>query len=147
MTLRAIWLTGFLALLCTACAREDAASYSPDGDQRHSISLLRETYPWSDAWTLKLVTTHSPECLRRHALKDAALKKFQVEVYKPQDNVFILHQGEHWYVTEMGKCQLQEFKDPPPFPGEPVGSFVERKKSLVFIDEAGKATEPVRIVR
>ncbi len=134
-------------LLTTACAREDAASYSPDDDQRHSISLLRESYPWSDAWTLKLVTTHSPECLRRHALEDAGFKKFEMEVFKPQDKVFILHQGKNWYVTEMGQCRLQKFDDPPPFPGEAVGSFVERKGTLVFVDEAGKASKPIRIVR
>ena len=135
------------ALLLSACAREEAASYLVGGDQRHSLSLLRETYPWSSGWDMKLVTTNSPNCLRRHPLKEADDTDFKVELFRPEEGVFILRQADNWYVTEMGKCQLQQFKAPPPVPGERIGQFVEKDGALAFVDAAGKAAPPVSIVR
>ncbi|MBP9219292.1 MAG: hypothetical protein KBD39_04155 [Sterolibacterium sp.] len=136
-----------LAVLVTGCAREDAASYNIDGDQNLGISLLRETYPWRDGWDMKLVTTHVPECLRRHALKPAPLKPFIVELFQPEKQVFILRQGSNWYVTELGQCRLQPFDTPPPAPGLRLGAFVEKNGALVFVDEAGKAGSSIRINR
>jgi len=129
-----------LALLLSACAREDMASYVIGGDQHHSLSLLRETYPWSSGWDMKLVTTNAPNCLRRHALKEAGEADFKVELFRPEDGVFILHQDGNWYVTEMQKCQLQQYKSPPPAPGELVGSFEEKDGALVFIDASAATT-------
>lgn len=135
------------ALLLAGCARQEVASYSISGDQNHSLSLLRETYPWSSGWEMKLVTTNSPACLRRHALKEAPEADFKVELYRPEPDVFILHQGDNWYVTEMAKCQLQQFKTKPPVPGERIGEFIEQKGELTFVDASGKAAPPVPIVR
>lgn len=135
------------ALLLGGCARQEAASYTIGDDQNHSLSLLRETYPWSSGWDMKLVTTNSPNCLRRHALLEAPEADFKVELYRPEEGVFILRQGDNWYVTEMGRCQLQQFKTPPPAPGEHIGEFVERKGVLTFVDPSGRAAPPVSIVR
>lgn len=147
MSRKPILLVCAAALLLGGCAREEAASYTIEGDQRHSLSLLRETYPWSSGWDMKLVTTNAPKCLRRHALKEAPEADFKVELFRPENGVFILRQGDNWYVTEMGKCQLQQFKTPPPAPGERIGAFVEKNGELAFVDPSGKAAPPVPIVR
>ncbi len=135
------------ALLLSACAREEAASYTIDGDQNHSLSLLREIYPWSSGWEVKLVTTNSPACLRRHPLLETPETDFRVELFRPEEGVFILRQGDNWYVTEMGQCRFQQFKAPPPAPGGRMGEFVERKGKLVFVDASGNVAKPVPIVR
>ena len=100
---------------------------------------MRTTYPWKETWEVQLITAHMPRCQRRYDLKEAPEAKFQIELYQPQPGVFILNQGKHWYVTEMGKCQFQKFDTPPPVPGRLLGQFVDKNEQLAFVDTDGKA--------
>lgn len=130
-----------LTVLLSACVRQDAAFYSLDGDNRNSLSILRESYMWSKTWTVKLVTSNGTQCVRRHQLDDVPLAGFQITLYQPEAGVFILSQGDNWYVTTMQECRFQKFTDAPPEPGEIIGGFVERKKELTFLtaEEAARA--------
>jgi hypothetical protein len=133
------------ALLLSACAREEAASFTIDGDPNHSLSLMRETYPWRKVWEVRLVTTHKPDCLRRHSLQRANKDAFKVELYRPEAGVFILNQDGRWYVTETRQCRLQAFEETPPAPGERLGEFAEKDGVLVFIDATGRAADPITL--
>ncbi len=135
------------ALLLGGCARQGAAFYMIGGDNRHSLSLMREAYPWSSGWEVKLVTANGPRCQRRHELKDVPEEDFKVDPYEPEPEAFILNQGTNWYVTEMGKCGFQQFQVPPPAPGKLIGQFVEKNAQLVFVDASGKATPETSITR
>lgn len=126
-------------LLLAACARQDAAFYSIDGDNRNSLSILREIYPWSSGWTVKLVTSNGSQCQRRHALQDVPEANFRIELYQPAGGVFILHQGENWYVTAMAECRFQQFTEAPPAPGNLLGEFTEREEQFAFVAGAASA--------
>lgn len=116
----------------TACARQDAASYLYAEDNRHSLSLLRETWPWSDTWTVKLVTANGEVCQRRHELRPVPVASFRIALYQPAADAFILQQGSNWYVTGLAECGLQRFEEPPPYPGILLGYFVEQDEKLKF---------------
>ena len=121
-----------LALL--AGCKADSASYQIGGSRDHALTLLRtKPYPWSKAWELEAVVSNSPVCLRRHRLKDAPEADPEVAVHAPELGAFILRQGKRWYVAEMGTCGLQEFKTPPPEPGELIGSFRTKDGALRFV--------------
>ncbi|SMB22360.1 conserved exported protein of unknown function [Sterolibacterium denitrificans] len=119
--------------LLAACARQDAAFYSIDGDNRNSLSILREIYPWSSGWTVKLVTSNGSQCQRRHALQDVPEENFRIELYQPAGGVFILHQDKNWYVAAMADCRFQQFSEAPPAPGNLLGEFAEREKQFTFV--------------
>ncbi|MBV2235023.1 MAG: hypothetical protein KUL75_05685 [Sterolibacterium sp.] len=129
----AVLLLCLTSLLLSACVRQDAAFYSLDGDNRNSLSILRESYLWSSAWTIKLVTSNGSQCQRRYALADAPLENFRIRLYRPQAGVFILNQDDNWYVTTMQECRFQQFADAPPAPGELIGEFIEQQEQLAFI--------------
>lgn len=128
-------------LLLAACARQDAAFYSIDGDNRNSLSILREIYPWSSGWTVKLVTSNGSQCQRRHALQDVPETDFRIELYQPENGVFILHQDKNWYVTTLAECRFQQFAEAPPVPGDLLGAFTERPEQFLFV-AAGAADDP-----
>ncbi len=145
---RTLVLCGCLtSLLLTACVREEAASYLINDDNRHSLSIFRTAYPWSSTWEVKLVTTHTPQCQRRHTLLEVPESRFRIDVYQPAPDVFILHQGKRWYVTEMGKCGFQQFEVPPPSPGDLMGQFTEKDEQLAFVDAAGKVSITAPLTR
>jgi hypothetical protein len=121
------------ACLLSACGSADSTSYLIDGTADHALSLFRDKpFFWSDSWNLELVVTSQPDCQRRHVLKRGADGNFKMLVYRTQDGAFILKQGKRWYVTEIRKCQLQQFPEPPPEPGELVGQFEAKGVPLRF---------------
>jgi hypothetical protein len=122
------------AALLAGCGSSDSASYLIDGTGAHALTLIRDrSYAWSDAWNLVLVVVNDPECQRRHELKPGGGNdNFKVEVYRAGAGAYILRQGKRWYVTDTAKCQLQQFKEPPPEPGELIGTFVTRGEPLHF---------------
>lgn len=128
-------LSLLLAILTlAACGREDAASYLIDGSSRHSFSLMRDKpFFWSGGWDVTLVVTQVPECLRKHKLAHASDDNFKAEFYRTFDGAYILRQDNNWFVTETQKCQLQQFKTPPPEPGELLGTFQEKDGVLQFV--------------
>ena len=128
------------ALALSACGREDSASHMVEGP-KHSLSLLRDKpYFWSSGWDLVLVTTNLPDCMRRNKLDHAADTDFKVELYRTFDGAYILRHENNWYVTEMQKCALQQFKTPPPVPGDLLGSFEEKDERLQFVNAPPAAT-------
>lgn len=129
-------------LSLSACVRQDAAFYSPDGDNRNSLSILRESYLWSKAWKVNLVTSNGTQCVRRNALDEVPLDGFQISLYQPEPGVFILNQGNNWYVTTMKDCRFQKFTDAPPAPGDLLGEFVEQKEQFEFVAAAASKAAP-----
>jgi len=118
-----IALAGF-ALLLTGCRNETASFIAGDSDRAITLEL-NKPYPWSD-WDLELIVRNHPDCQRRHPLKGTADESPKVELYTPEPYVFIVRQNKRWYVTDSRTCQFQAFKEPPPVPGDLVGTFQEK---------------------
>lgn len=121
------------ASLLSGCGSSDSAAMLIDGP-KHSLTLIREkAYLWSDSWDLAMVVMRDPECTRRHHLKPAPDTSFKMEVYRPVDGGWILKQGKRWYIADTASCQLQQYKEPPPEPGNLVGAFQEKDGTLAFV--------------
>lgn len=118
-------------LLLAGCAKEPAAFLIEGGN--HSLTVERnKPYFWSDGWDVDLIVTRYPECQRRHPLKKAGDRKFRIDLYRAQPGVFILNQGNRWYVAETRDCRMQQYEEEPPEPGDYVGSFREKSGAFVF---------------
>jgi hypothetical protein len=131
------------ALLLGGCGSNDSASYLVDGTADRALSLFRDkAFPWSSSWNLQLVVTAQPDCQRRHTLKRAADGRFSVSVYRTPDGAYILNQGKRWYVTELRNCQLQQYEEPPPAPGDLVGAFEQHGGELGFVAAAAAVPSP-----
>lgn len=127
-------LISLLALAVLSGCKGDTASYRIGDSRDHALTLIRnKPYPWSKAWELEVVVSNAPVCLRRHRLKDAPEADPELALHVPELGAFILRQGKRWYVAEMGACDLQEFKTPPPEPGELIGSFKTKDGAFRFI--------------
>jgi len=128
-----------LAALLTqlsGCGSSDAASYQISGAS-HSLSLLREKQlAWDSEWSVALVTTNNPECMRRNKLQPAPDGEFKADLYRSLEGNYILKQGNNWYVTETQKCRLQQFKEAPREPGNLLGSFEIKDDMLQFVPAA-----------
>ena len=119
-------------LMLAGCGSQQAA-YEIDGDNKHALSITRtQDYPGSD-WKNYLVVSRFPECQRRYRLGDTG-DNYKVDVYRVQPGVFILNQSKRWYVTETQACRWQQYAEPPPEPGELIGSFQTKADELVWID-------------
>jgi len=128
-------------LLLTACGSSDSASYLIDGPS-HSLTLVRnQTFAWSDDRELELVTTNTPDCMRRHRLKAAPDAGFKLEVFRAIEGGIILKQGSNWYIADIQKCLLQQYSVPPVEPGDALGAFTIKDQRLVFV-AAAKAPAP-----
>lgn len=126
-------------VLSSGCGNADSASYQIQG-ATHSLSLLRsKQFAWNKDWELALVTTHNPECMRRHKLQPTPDTAFKAELFRSLEGNYILKQGNNWYVTETQKCQLQQFKVPPREPGDLLGTFDEKDGILQFVASAKAA--------
>ena len=120
-------------LLLAGCGSTDSASYQISGAQ-HSLSLIRnKQFAWDKGWEVSLVSAHNPECMRRHKLQPAPEGEFKAELFRSLEGNYILQQGNNWYVTETQKCQLQQFKQAPREPGDPIGTFNEKEGLLQFV--------------
>ena len=120
-----------LALLLAGCGDNQFAFLDNGGGQ--SLSVVREQKYILGPWTSTLVSAATPRCQKRHALEGMAEGDFLLKVYRPEQGVFILNAGPRWFVTELQNCEFQMYRTPPPFPGEAVGRFEVRNKSLEFI--------------
>lgn len=135
------------ALTLSACGHEDSASYLIDGP-KHSLSMLRDKpFLWSSGWNLSLVTTRLPDCMRRNKLDHAEDADFKAELYRTFDGAYILRHENNWFVTETQKCQLQQYKSPPPVPGNLLGSFEEKDGRLQFVSASEAASAARRSTR
>ena len=125
----------FATLILAGCGSQQGA-YQIDGNN-HALSVTRtQDYPGSD-WTNYLVVSRYPDCQRRYRLKDTG-DNFKLDIYRVKPGVFILNQSKRWYVTETQACQWQQFPEPPPEPGELIGTLQTKADELVWIDKQEK---------
>jgi len=133
------------AVLFLAGCESDTASYLISSKE-HCLTLVRDKpYPWSREWQLALVTSRMPDCMRRHKLNPVPIdgSAFKLDLFRAYEGGYILRQGMNYYVTETGKCQLQQFKAPPAELGEALGAFEVKEKKLRFV--AASAASPALI--
>jgi len=135
------WLVSLAAALLAGCSAEPASMLVAGSEVAITIERVQPNF-WSEGWELSLITRRNPECQRRHHLKPTTANGLKVEVYGPEPGVFILRQGKRWYVTELRTCGFQAFKEPPPEPGELLGTFREKGGVFKFVPaDAGKKEE------
>lgn len=135
-------------LILAGCGTGDSTSFMVDGNNEHALSLFRDKqWLWSD-WEVSLVVSHLPDCQRRYPLKGVSKDVvFKMELYESLEGGYILHQGKRWYVAETGKCQLQQFPEPPKEPGDLVGVFTDKGTGEIYFKEdedAARAREAQR---
>ena len=133
-------ISALAAALLAGCGSGDTASMLIEGPN-HALTVVRDkAFAWSD-WEVSMVVARQQECMRRHKLRPVGEGAFKVEVFRT-DTAFILRQGKNWYVTETQKCDLQQFKTPPPEPGELLGAFQVRDGGLKFVENPKAKTAP-----
>ena len=118
-------------LLLGACGDTQHAAYLISGGQ-HSITLTRgQDFIGSD-WTTELVVARFPDCQRRYTLTGFSGDKIKMDVYRTEPGVFILNSGKRWFVTETKTCRFEQVKEPPPAPGDLIGSFQIKDGTLEY---------------
>ncbi|WIM05386.1 MAG: hypothetical protein OHM77_11960 [Candidatus Nitricoxidivorans perseverans] len=137
-------LLPFTVMLLAACSKEPAAYMISGSEIAITVERIRP-YFWSSGWDMDLIARQHPNCQRRHHLKPTSGDKVKVDVFSPERGVFILRQGKRWYVTDLRTCGFDTFKEPPPEPGELIGTFREKDGTFQFVenkDRAAKAETP-----
>jgi hypothetical protein len=120
------------ALLLAACSAEPAAYLISGADVSLTLERIRPNF-WTKKWDLSLVVRRNPDCQRRYALKPTG-GSVKVDVFTPQPGVYILRQNNRWYVTELKSCAFEAYQEPPPAPGDLVGSFEEKGGVFTFVE-------------
>ncbi|MDP2811092.1 MAG: hypothetical protein Q8O34_13170 [Rhodocyclaceae bacterium] len=123
------------ALLLAGCGSE-MASYLIAGSEINMTLERTKPYFWSGGWDLAMIVRLDPVCQRRHKLRKIAAESFKVDVYSPERGVFILNQGKRWYVAQLKTCEMQQFDEAPPAPGELVGTFRTSGGEFKFVPAA-----------
>lgn len=129
-----------LAVLLAGCSAEPASYQIATSEVSLTIERVKPFF-WSDGWELSLVTRRNPDCQRRHHLKKSSGDTLKVDIFNPEPGVYILRQGKRWYVTELQSCAFDTFKEPPPEPGDLVGTFAEKDGVFKFVAAEAKAAE------
>jgi hypothetical protein len=111
-----------LTVLLTACGGHQAAFLS-EGDSDHSLTIERQQPYFGGPWEAAIVVAGMPQCQRRYHLQGFADEALHIDVYRPEPGVYILAVGQRWFVAELKQCGFQQYRQPPPEPGERVGSF------------------------
>jgi hypothetical protein len=132
------WILPLLLLLIAGCAKEPAAYLIAGSEIAITVERIKPNF-WSSGWELDLIVRQHPNCQRRHHLKPTKSDKVKVEVYTPQRGVFILRQAKRWYITDLRTCAMNVFPDPPPEPGELVGTFTEKDGVFTFVENKDRA--------
>ncbi len=136
-------LVPLLAMLIGGCSKDPAAYLISGSQVSITIERIKPNF-WTKGWDLDLVARQHPNCQRRYHLKHTNSSKVRVDVYSPQRGIFILRQGKRWYVTDLRTCAFDTFADPPPAPGELMGSFMEKDGMFKFVQSGGRASAPDR---
>lgn len=129
-----------LVLLVAGCSREPAAYLISGADIAITVERIKPNF-WTSGWELDLISRQHPNCQRRHHLKSTKFNKVVVEVYTPERGIYILRQGRRWYVTDLRTCAMDTFKEPPPAPGELVGSFREKDGVFTFVENKDRTAK------
>lgn len=135
-------LLGLLALSLAGCAKEPAAYEIAGPEIALTVERIKPNF-WTSGWELDVIARQHPNCQRRHHLKPTKSEKVQVDVYTPARGVYILRQGKRWYVTDLRTCALETFKEPPPEPGELVGTFMEKNGAFKFVESKDRVAGSV----
>jgi len=122
------------AVLLSACGDSQQAAYLI-GSGQHSLTLTRQQAFIGGDWETELVVARFPDCQRRYPLAGMVGDKLKMDVYRTEPGVFILNSGKRWYVTETRTCRFEQFKDPPPAPGDLIGSFLVKDGALEYKDQ------------
>jgi hypothetical protein len=134
------WLLPACAVLfAAACSRDPAAYMISGSDVAITVERIKPNF-WTGGWQLDLVVSQYPNCQRRYHLKPTGSSKVKVELYSPERGVYILRQGKRWYVAELRTCGYQIYDEPPPEPGDLVGTFQESGGAFKFVENQDKAT-------
>ncbi len=133
MIRRMTLLVALCAVAFAAGCGNQQAGYQID-DRNHSLSVMREQgYPGSP-WDNWFIVARFPDCQRRFPLRKSG-DNFKLDVYRVDPGVFILNHGKRWYVTETQACQWQLYPEPPPEPGDLIGTFQTKGDELVWVDK------------
>jgi len=130
------WMLFGYAALLAGCSAEPASLLIAGADVSLTVERTK-SYFWNSGWDLSLVTRRNPDCQRRYALKPAG-NNVKVEVFSPEVGVYILRQGKRWYVTELKTCGFQTYQEPPPEPGDLLGTFQETDGVFKFVENKDK---------
>jgi hypothetical protein len=148
MRTKKTWIKlGLLALVVTTLTgcKGDATSYSlEESSTDKAITIVRDQpWPWSD-WEVTVIITNAPDCARRYLMtKTSTEGSFKLDLYQSYEGGYIMSLRKKWYVTDFTKCQFQAYKEPPPEPGDLLGSFREQGGDFTFVankDTAAKET-------
>ena len=126
------WGVLFALLVLTACSDQRAAVEIKGGAT--TLTLIRITgMPWQKTAKYDVVAARMPDCMRRHAMGEAALGA-SVEVYAPGNDAWILKQGKRMFVVETRTCEgfAKLDKVPDTGLGPLLGAFEMRADTLVF---------------
>ena len=134
------WILPLAVLLLPGCSKDPAAYMIAGADVAITVERV-QPYFWSSGWQLNLIVRRHPECQRRHVMKPTSGGKVRVEVYSPEPAVYILKQGKRWYVTELRGCGFQMYNEPPPEPGDLLGTFQEKDGVFKFVENTDKAAK------
>lgn len=122
----------------------DSASYLIDGDNKHTLTVLRnQDFFWKKTVNLSVVPTRLPDCQESIKIKDVA-RDAELHLYwSPEEYaepIYILDVEGDFYAVSTRTCKTQAFKEKPANPGTPVGVFKEDGGRFVF--EAVKPPAP-----
>lgn len=124
-----------LTLLLSACGNSQQAFLNIN-NRGQSLVLLRDQAYWRGPWQTALIVAALPQCQRRYPMDGLDANTFHLDVYRPESGVFILNAGKRWYVIELQQCGFQSYQDPPPEPGEMIGSFRIKNDVLQYVSQS-----------
>jgi len=130
----------FSVLLLAACSKDPAAYMIAGSEVAITVERIQSNF-WSSGWELDLIVRQHPNCQRRHHLKPTSGSSVKVDVYSPERGIFILRQGKRWYVTDLRTCGFDTFKEPPPEPGELMGTFREKDGVFKFVENKDRGAK------
>lgn len=130
-----------LAALLAGC-RSDSASHMINGADQALTLVVDQEFFWDEQAQLGLIIARQPDCQRRHKLQPAPLKGLKVELYQTLEGGYVFKEGQHWYIGEAQKCQMQQYKTPPAEPGELLGAFEFKDDKLSFVAAPKKPAPP-----
>jgi hypothetical protein len=137
----------FFSLLLSACG-DNQQAFLNIGDRGQSLAVVRDQAYWGGPWRTEVIIANLPQCQRRYPVEGLDADKIRLDVYQPEPGVFILNAGKRWYVTELQSCAFQSYQEPPPEPGEMVGSFRVKNNALQFMRKSfsnvGADSQPLK---
>lgn len=127
-----------LGVLLTACGGSQLAFLS-EGDSDHSLTIERRQSYVRAPWETALIVAGMPQCQRRYRLDGFSGETLRIDVYRPEPGVYILAAGQRWFVAELKQCGFQQYRQPPPEPGERIGVFETTQGALRYLPSTAKS--------